>query len=413
MNLFLPMLGVGLVTSIHCVAMCGPLVLTYAVKGAEEGPWLRRMLPHVAYQGAKIASYVLVGLALGALGSLFDFGGLRGWVTVFAGIFMVLLGLQMTGKFPALRRLSFRPPKALMNALGSLRKKANADEAAGHVSLATPLTFGLLTGLMPCGPLQSAQIAAAGTGSALSGGLAMLGFGLGTAPLMLGFGAVSGALSLKFKQRMMVVAAVFIAILGLVMLNRGLMLVGSPVTAQTIRQAVVGSPTVQPGAEPQYAVDADGVAVVNIAIENVRFVPQAVSIPADRPVRLLVDRREDNSCSDQLAVPQLGVLVDLKPFATTTVELPAAKAGTYTLTCGMGMMSGSLVVGAAAGAAAGAAFPLGAVIAALAIVGLVVALWATSRTSGARLNPREAIVLGVLAVAAVIAGLSLGGMLVT
>lgn len=413
MNLFLPMLGVGLVTSIHCVAMCGPLVLTYAVKGAEEGTWLRRMLPHLAYQGAKILSYVLVGLALGALGSLFDFGGLRGWVTVFAGIFMVLLGLQMTGKFPALRRLSFRPPKALMNALGSLRKKANADEASGQVSLATPLTFGLLTGLMPCGPLQSAQIAAAGTGSALSGGLAMLGFGLGTAPLMLGFGAVSGALSLKFKQRMMVVAAVFIAILGLVMLNRGLMLVGSPVTAQSIRQMVVGSPAVQPGAEPQYAVDADGVAVVEIAIENVRFVPQVVSIPADRPVRLVVDRREDNSCSDQLAVPQLGVLVDLKPFATTTVDLPATKAGTYTLTCGMGMMSGSLVVGAAAAAATGAAFPLPAVLAALAIVGLVVALWATSRTSGARLNPREAIVLGVLALAAVVAGLSLGGMLGT
>jgi sulfite exporter TauE/SafE len=412
-NLFLPMLGVGLVTSIHCVAMCGPLVLTYAVKGAEEGPWLRRMVPHVAYQGAKIASYVLVGLALGALGSLFDFGGLRGWVTVFAGIFMVLLGLQMTGKFPVLRRLSFRPPKPLMNALGSLRKKANADEAAGHVSLATPLTFGLLTGLMPCGPLQSAQIAAAGTGSALSGGLAMLGFGLGTAPLMLGFGAVSGALSLKFKQRMMVVAAIFIAILGLVMLNRGLMLIGSPVTAQSIKQAVVGSSTAQPGATPQYAVDAEGVAVVEIAIENVRFIPQVVSIPADQPVRLIVDRREENSCSDQLAVPQLGVLVDLKPFATTTVELPAAKAGTYTLTCGMGMMSGSLIVGAAAGTASGAAFPLGAVIAALAIVGLIVALWATSRTSGARLNPREVIVLVVLAVAAVIAGLSLGGMLGT
>jgi len=358
-------------------------------------------------------SYVLVGLALGALGSLFDFGGLRGWVTVFAGIFMVLLGLQMTGKFPALRRLSFRPPKALMNALGSLRKKANADEAAGHVSLATPLTFGLLTGLMPCGPLQSAQIAAAGTGSALSGGLAMLGFGLGTAPLMLGFGAVSGALSLKFKQRMMVVAAVFIVVLGLVMLNRGLMLVGSPLTAQSIKQAVVGSPAAQPDAEPQYAVDADGVAVVEIAIENVRFIPQAVSIPADRPVRLVVDRREDNSCSDQLAVPQLGVLVDLKPFATTTVELPASKAGTYTLTCGMGMMSGSLVVGAAAAASTGTAFPLAAVLAGLAIVGLVIALWATSRKSGTRLNPREAIVLGVVAVAAVVAGLSLGGMLGT
>ncbi|MHB8707067.1 MAG: urease accessory protein UreH domain-containing protein, partial [Coriobacteriia bacterium] len=48
------MFGVGLVTSIHCVAMCGPLVLTYAVKGSEQGSFAKRMLPHLAYQSAKI-----------------------------------------------------------------------------------------------------------------------------------------------------------------------------------------------------------------------------------------------------------------------------------------------------------------------------------------------------------------------
>ncbi|MGB4592977.1 MAG: sulfite exporter TauE/SafE family protein [Coriobacteriia bacterium] len=345
MNLFLPMLGVGLVSSIHCVAMCGPLVLTYAVKGAEEGPFIRRMLPHFAYQSAKIVSYVLVGLLLGTIGSIFDLGGLRGWVTVFAGIFMVLLGLQMTGKFPVLHRLTPRPPKFLMNAVGSLRKRAVADEVAGHVSLATPLSFGLLTGLMPCGPLQSAQIAAAGAGTPISGALAMLGFGLGTAPLMLGFGAVSGMLSTTFKHKMMTVAAVLIALLGLVMLNRGLTLVGSPVTAQTVKTAVSGAAAPASTTDAQYTTAADGVVEVPLIIENTRFVPQVVNIPADTAVRLVVDRREDNACSDQLALPQLGILVDLAPNATTVVDIPPTKAGTYTLTCGMGMMSGSLQVG--------------------------------------------------------------------
>jgi plastocyanin domain-containing protein len=68
-------------------------------------------------------------------------------------------------------------------------------------------------------------------------------------------------------------------------------------------------------------------------------------IPADKPVRLIVDRREANACSAQLAVPQLGVLATLKDNGTTVVELPAAKAGSYTLTCGMGMMAGTLTVG--------------------------------------------------------------------
>ncbi|MHB8925832.1 MAG: urease accessory protein UreH domain-containing protein [Coriobacteriia bacterium] len=410
MNLFLPMFGVGLVTSIHCVAMCGPLVLTYAVKGSEQGSFAKRMLPHFAYQSAKILSYVLVGLLLGTIGSIFDLGGLRGWVTVFAGVFMVLLGLQMTGKFPVLHKLSPRPPKILMNAIGSLRKKAVADETAGHASILTPITFGLLTGLMPCGPLQSAQIAAAGAGTPLSGALAMLGFGLGTAPLMLGFGAVSGMLSSTFKHKMMTVAAILIALLGLVMLNRGLNLVGSPVTAQSIQRSVFGAAAPADTSETQYATGADGVVEVPLLIENVQFVPQTVSIPADKPVRLVVDRREDNACSDQLALPQLGILVDLAPNATTVVEIPATAAGTYTLTCGMGMMSGSLQVGAAAPGSGGGIPPI-VPISVVAIVALGGGLMALTRREGGKLSPREAIVITVAVAAAIIVGLSVGGSL--
>lgn len=406
MNLFLPMLGVGLVTSIHCVAMCGPLVLTYAVKGAEEGPIAKRMIPHIAYQSAKILSYMLVGLLLGSLGSLFDLGGLRGWVTVFAGAFMIVLGLQMTGRVPALKHIAIKPPKAFIKAIGSLRKKAVADEASGHTSIATPVAFGLLTGLMPCGPLMTAQVAAAGTGSAVNGALAMLGFGLGTAPLMLGFGAVSGALTVTFKRRMMVVAAVLVALLGLTMLDRGLNLVGSPVTAQTITYSIIGTPAAEnPGGE--YSTGADGVVEIPIVIENTRFVPNVVSIPADTPVRLVVDRREAGACSDQIALPQLGVLQNLAPNATTVVELPATSAGTYTLTCGMGMMDGLLIAGDASGSAG---LPPAVPLSAAAIALLGGGLWWGSRRSGSKLSRKEALVIGVAVSAAIIAGLSIGGM---
>lgn len=342
MNLFLPMLGVGLVTGVHCVAMCGTMVLTYAIKDDATGPWYRRMAPHFAYQGAKIFSYTAVGLLLGAIGAAFDLGGIRGWVSVLAGVFMVLLGLNMTGRFPWLRYLTFRPPPFLVKAVGSTRKKAMAEAREGRRNLSTPLTFGLLTGLMPCGPLQSAQLAAAGAGSASAGALAMLGFGLGTAPLLLAFGAVSGILTTRFKERMMTVAALTVMVLGLVMLNRGLMLVGSPVTAQTVKTAILG--TTNTGSGARFTQTANGVARVDLVIKNTQFQPSTVSVPANQRVQLVVDRQEDNACSAQLAVPQLGVLAVLKANGTTVVDLPASKAGTYTLTCGMGMMSGRLVV---------------------------------------------------------------------
>lgn len=340
------MLVVGLVTSVHCVTMCGTLVLSYAIKGDEGGPLLVRMLPHAAYQSAKITSYMVVGLALGALGAAFNLAGIRGWVTVFAGVFMILMGLNMTGKFPSLAWITLRPPKFLTKALMKLRRKAKADQAEGESRLATPVLFGALTGMMPCGPLQSAQIAAAGAGSALAGSIAMLGFGLGTMPLMLGFGAVSGMLGAKFKDRMIAVAAIVIMLVGLVMLNRGAMLVGSPLTFQTVKEFALGAPADSGGQKVKKG--KDGVAEVSLTIRDVQFVPQALTIPANEKVRLIVDRQESNACSTQLAIPQLGVLQNLKANGKTVVTIPASQAGSFTLTCGMGMMGGRLDVGGGA-----------------------------------------------------------------
>lgn len=345
MSLFYPMLLSGLLTSFHCVMMCGNMVLSYAVKGNEEGPLLRRMVPHFAYHGAKIFSYTLVGLLLGSIGT-FITQEARSWVSVVAGVYMILLGLHMTGKFPALARLTPKPPRFLMSLLSKARKKANSDAAHGESSLTTPVSFGLMTGLMPCGPLIAAQVAAAGSGSPVTGAFAMLGFGLGTAPLMLGYGAVAGFLGNKFKKYMAVAAAIVIIVLGAVMLNRGATALGSPVNFNVVKQSVLGGGAVAVD-ESQFKTGTDGVVEIPLVIENVQFQPQTVAIPADKPVRLIVERREENLCSDQLAIPQLGILQALKPNGTTVIDLPATKAGSYQMTCQMGMMAGSLQVGAA------------------------------------------------------------------
>ena len=351
------MFAIGLVTSIHCVFMCGGLVLTYAVKGAEDGPWYRRLIPHLAYQGAKILSYATVALLLGGLvallGRAVDITPFRNWLQVVAGIYMVLLGIGMTGKVKALRYLTPRPPKFLINALSKNRKKASADASEGNASLATPISFGLLTGLMPCAPLIAAQASAMATGSPLLGVLAMVGFGLGTMPLMLIFGFASSLLSRGFQAKMQVVAAAAVMIFGLVILNRGLMVVGSPVTFDTVRAAVIGTGAPATTDTTQYKKGADGVVEIPMTIENATYNPQTLSIPADTPVRIVVDRKEANACSAQLAIPKAGVLANLADNAITKVDVPAMPAGSYTLTCGMGMLSGSISVGGGAGGGGG------------------------------------------------------------
>ncbi len=229
-----------------------------------------------------------------------------------------------------------------------LRKRANAEADAGDSSLMTPIMFGLITGLMPCAPLMNAQLVAAASGSAITGAIGMFAFGLGTAPLMFAFGTASGLLTAKVKDRMMTVLAVVVIVFGAVMLNRGLMLLGSPLTFNTVKTAVLGTPATAPQAPAATTTAADGVTEVKLTIQNTQFVPSTLQIPADKPVRLVVDRQEANACSDQIVFPQLGVSADLAPNATTVVNLPASKSGTFTMTCGMGMMSGQLVVGGAA-----------------------------------------------------------------
>ena len=90
----------------------------------------------------------------------------------------------------------------------------------------TPFLVGVLNGLMPCGPLQTMQLYALGTGSAYKGALAMLIFSLGTVPLMLTFGALSGLITKGYTKTLLKFSGILVVVLGMVMGTRGLALVG-------------------------------------------------------------------------------------------------------------------------------------------------------------------------------------------
>jgi hypothetical protein len=91
-------------------------------------------------------------------------------------------------------------------------------------------------------------------------------------------------------------------------------------------------------------------------------VPKDVHIPADVPVRLVVDRQEAVTCSNELWIEAAGVHAPLTPNGITKIDLPAMKAGVYQMTCQMNMMEGTLVVGG------GTPWVLPSLLAALALV---------------------------------------------
>ena len=217
---------IGLITSLHCVAMCGGINLSQCIpRGEDRGPGAQEskngrfstIAPAVLYNLGRVVSYTVIGFILGAVGLLFGGGSgagvpvlAQGILKLLAGVFMVVMGINMLGLFPWLRRLQPRVPKFIA-------RKVNMEKARNK----SPLIVGLLNGFMPCGPLQSMQIVALASGNPFAGALSMLLFSLGTVPLMLGLGSLVSALGKKFANKVMRVGAVLVVVLGLAMLSQG------------------------------------------------------------------------------------------------------------------------------------------------------------------------------------------------
>ena len=205
---------IGLMTSVHCIAMCGGINVSQCL---SENKKFSGLYP-VMYNLGRVVSYTVIGFVLGFAGMLFGTGEnlgvssiIQGLIKSFAGIYMVIMGVNMLGFVPQIKRLTFHFP----NFIGKFRVKNSQ-----------PFVVGLLNGFMPCGPLQSIQLVALATGNPFTGGLSMFAFSLGTVPLMLGLGSLVSVLGKRFTDRMMTVGAILVTVMGLAMVSQGASLTG-------------------------------------------------------------------------------------------------------------------------------------------------------------------------------------------
>ncbi len=313
---------IGLLTSLHCVAMCGGIALSQGLTRSEPAPRaVSRLVPNLLYNGGRVVSYTLIGGVVGALGSVLSLSTtLKGIMPIVAGAFMLFLGVRMLGIFPWLSRLRITIP-----GIPSSRLSAAAARRG-------PFVVGLLNGLMPCGPLQTMQVYALGTGSFLAGSLSMFLFSLGTVPLLLGLGAISSLLSAKFNRRMIKASGALVLALGLLMFIRGLNLFG--VSLPTLPNQTAGTAV---------AKVLDGYQEVRTTVEANAYHPFVVQ--AGIPVRwtISVKAADLNGCNNPVTVPQLGIRKQLVP-GDNLIEFTPDRTGTIVYTCWMGMISSTIRV---------------------------------------------------------------------
>lgn len=176
----------GLVTSLHCAGMCGPLACMMAPAKADKAD---PFTVATVYHGARLAGYTLLGVVAGGLGRLpFDWTHSSAtrvlpWVLV---AFFTVVGLRLEKRLPRFALLT----RLQWKLQATLRGRSRVRVAAA---------MGAATPLLPCGPLYFLIAMAAFTGSAVRGAEFMLAFGLGTVPLLWLVQANYGRLKLRLS----------------------------------------------------------------------------------------------------------------------------------------------------------------------------------------------------------------------
>ena len=321
---------VGILTSLHCISMCGGINLSQCVSydfEKKDVTKFSRLKPSFLYNLGRVISYTIIGGIVGALGSVVSFSGTaKGIVVIIAGLFMIIMGANMLNLFPWLRKLNPRLPRAFGN------------EIFNNSGKRKPLYVGLLNGLMPCGPLQAMQIYALATGSFVAGAMSMLAFSLGTVPLMFGLGAISSLLSAKFTKQIMKVSAVLVIFLGIIMLNRGLNLGGFNALAATSSANSISSAS--PANVAQIAGD---VQTITTTMDSGRYT--AIVVQKGIPVKWTIRAQPGdlNGCNNPVTIPKYNIEKKLVP-GDNLIEFTPAEEGNITYTCWMGMISSNIKV---------------------------------------------------------------------
>ena len=202
--------ALGLVGSLHCAGMCGPLALALPASGRRTASYV---VGRVAYNLGRLTTYALLGVAFGVVGQTFALAGLQRVASVIAGA-AILLGLAASS------RLAVGAPVVKL----VVWIKAGLGRLLQQRTLTSLFSLGALNGLLPCGLVYAACIGAAAFGGVLSGLEYMLAFGLGTVPIMLGIGLAGSRFRVIGRWKLQRLVPVCLLALGVLLVLRGMSL---------------------------------------------------------------------------------------------------------------------------------------------------------------------------------------------
>ncbi|MEY2922674.1 MAG: hypothetical protein RL108_1300 [Bacteroidota bacterium] len=202
----------GLISSLHCIGMCGPIAMMLPVNRSNPA---QKVLQIIIYHLGRISAYASLGLIFGLLGRGFYMAGIQQQLSIAVGILMIVIVVVPEREFmkynfskPVYRLLS-----KVKNHLGNQFKRKSPDAL---------FTIGLLNGFLPCGLVYAALFGAIAMQNLTLSVSYMILYGIGTIPMMSAVVYLSNLISIPVRNKLQKIIPIVAVFIGIMFIFRGL-----------------------------------------------------------------------------------------------------------------------------------------------------------------------------------------------
>ena len=202
----------GLISSFHCIGMCGPIAMMLPVDRSNEA---KKITQIITYHIGKLTAYGTLGLIFGLLGRSFYLAGMQQQLSIIVGILMILVAV-----IPERIFAKYNFSKPIYRVITKV--KSSLGQQFKNKSYKSLFTIGLLNGFLPCGMVYVALFGAIAMQNVSLGIAYMILFGIGTIPMMVAVVYASGLISFSFRGTIQKAIPLVAVIIGMLFIIRGL-----------------------------------------------------------------------------------------------------------------------------------------------------------------------------------------------
>lgn len=322
-------LVIGLIASFSsCAAVLGGLVTAVSASAVKQKVQItleQKMRPHYLFNIGRIGGFLFFGAIIGWIGQSIQLSTTaNGLFILIIALIMLGLGINLLNLWPKVA-LPIAPPKWLSHKIHDL-------SSSHHPAI--PAVLGAFTFFLPCGFTQAMQLFALSLGDPRSSALVMGVFALGTVPALLGIGFITSKSKGAMLKRITNIAGVLVLLLGMSNAENGMALLDLHIIPSFASEQTDASEIVYDDQEQVIKMDVTSAGV---------YSPSVLTVVKDVPVRWEITGADFMGCANTLVMRTFGVSTSLKP-GLNVVEFTPTKTGSFTFSCSMGMVRGTMKV---------------------------------------------------------------------